>query len=352
MKTIEVSASKKYPVVIGSGLLDRIGEYAGNIKGIASAAVITDDIVDRFYGQRVCNALSQKGYKVFKYCIENGEKSKNTENFVKILNFLAEHRLNRTDAVFALGGGVVGDLAGFAAAAFLRGVRFIQLPTTLLAAVDSSVGGKTAVNLEKGKNLAGAFYQPNLVLCDTGCLSTLPHSVFTDGCAEVIKYGVIADSHLFRMLKKDIKSDFEDIISRCVEIKGDVVCGDEFESGRRQILNFGHTVGHAVELCSNYEIPHGNAVAIGMAVISAAAAKKGFCSRDCALEITALIEKYNLPVSCGFSHGQLYNAVLSDKKRAGDHITLVLPLEIGRCVLQKVSVSELEDFIKLGLSQL
>ncbi len=349
MKTVTVSASKTYDILIASGLLDGAGGYVRPFIPGGSAAIVTDDIVDRLYGGRLAASLTAAGLQTVRDVIPNGEASKNAETFIGLLNFLAESRLTRADAVVALGGGVVGDLAGFAAAAYMRGVRFIQIPTTLLAAVDSSVGGKTAIDLDAGKNLAGAFYQPEFVLCDLALLDTLRGEIFTDGLAEVIKYGVIADRELFDRLRKPIKPQLEEIVARCVSIKRDIVDADEFETGPRKLLNFGHTVGHAVERLSDYTVSHGRAVAVGMAVMARACAKSGICTDEAAREIVALIEAGGLPVTTDRGAAQLARAALSDKKRSGGTITLTVVERVGKCVLKDMPVEALESFIAPGL---
>ena len=349
MKTITVNASRTYNVIISPGLLREAGDYSRKAVGGKTAAIVTDDIVDGLYGKILAASLAVSGYHVVKFVIQNGEMSKNAENYIALLNFLAGERLTRTDVVFALGGGVVGDLAGFAAATYLRGVHLVQIPTTLLAAVDSSVGGKTAINLDTGKNLAGAFYQPDLVLCDYDLLATLPQEVLRDGFAEVIKYGVIADAELFEILKIKVDAKYEEILSRCVRIKRDVVCADERDTGERQLLNFGHTVGHAIEACSHYDISHGSAVAAGMAIVARASACAGICPPDCSDEIINMLKRYGLPENTSYKPEMLYSVMLSDKKRDGDSLTLVVPEKIGRCVLRKIPVGKLMDIICLGL---
>jgi len=350
MKTITINASKTYMVMIGNTLLDRAGKLIRKNLGGKIAAMITDDIVDGLYARRLETALRDAGYIVVKYVFAHGEQSKNSACFIDILNFLAQNHLSRTDVVVALGGGVVGDIAGFAAASYMRGVGFVQLPTTLLAAVDSSVGGKTAINLEAGKNLAGAFYQPDLVLCDYSTLDTLTPEVFNDGCAEVIKYGVIADEDFFETLKFPLKPQIETIISRCIEIKRDVVCADEYESGgRRQILNFGHTLGHAIEKCSDFTLPHGKAVAIGMAMITRAAVKKGLCSGETLSRLLEILTLQGLPSQTVYSEQALYDAVLMDKKSSGTHITLIVPKNIGNCQLHKAPLTQVREYLQLGL---
>lgn len=351
MKKIAVHASKEYEVIIGTSLLCQAGENAKRLFGTGKAAIITDDIVDSLYAESLEVSLKESGFDVSKMVFPNGETIKTPENVFAIVNFLAENHFTRSDVVFALGGGTVGDLSGFAASIFLRGIKLVQLPTTLLAAVDSSVGGKTAVNLNTGKNLAGSFYQPDLVLCDIDTLQTLPDRIFNDGCAEVIKYGVIQSKELFESIKKGIQSDLENIIASCVQIKSDIVSVDEHDRGIRQLLNFGHTAGHAVERFTDFAVSHGEAVAIGMVLLSKAAYKKGFCAKNVVEEIIQLLKQYALPVSTDLTAQQLLDSALSDKKREGGFISLVLPETIGKAITKKVSVEELLEFFHLGLEK-
>ena len=249
-----------------------------------------------------------------------------------------------------VGGGVVGDLAGFAAATILRGVDFVQIPTTLLAQVDSSVGGKVAIDLHAGKNLAGAFCQPAAVICDTDCLKTLPPDVFADGAAEAVKTGVLSDEALFALFEDGtLTADPGEVIARCVAYKAGVVERDEKEQGERKLLNLGHTVGHAIEKCSGYVIPHGHAVAAGLAVIARAAEALGWTEESLAARITACLSKNGLPTGTDYSAEALAEAALSDKKRAGGDITLVVPRKIGHCELRKVPVADLLPIIRAGL---
>ncbi len=348
MDAINIACSRPYQVLVGSGLLDEAGAKIAGVTGCCTAALVADDTVDALYGDRVQGSLERAGCRVARFCFPHGEQSKDMGTYVRLLNFLAENRLTRGDAVIALGGGVTGDLAGFAAATFLRGVPLVQLPTTLLAAVDSSVGGKTAVDLPQGKNLAGAFHQPSLVLCDCGTLDTLPDGVFRDGCAEVIKYGVLCDEEFFDSLQKPINEQREAVIARCVRIKSDIVIRDEQDRGERQLLNLGHTVGHAVEQCSGFSVSHGHAVAIGMAYAARAAFRRGLCRRDCPARIEEMLRLYGLPVRADWAPEALAQAALSDKKRRGGHITLVVPEAIGRCVLYPLPVDGLADWIRSG----
>lgn len=350
MKSITVHASSVYQVQIGSGLLEKSGLLVSEIKSPCKAAIISDSNVWPLYGARVRDSLLAAGFRIVNYTFPAGEISKNGETYLSILNFLAENKLTRSDIVIALGGGVVGDITGFAAATFLRGIHYIQIPTTLLAMVDSSVGGKTAIDLPVGKNLAGAFYQPSLVVCDIDVLSTLPDCTFRDGCAEVIKYGVLFDEALFCHLEAHgLNFDREETIARCVELKRDVVMEDEFDTGLRQKLNLGHTIGHGVEAQSNFEISHGQAVAIGMAIVSRAASAHGLCDTETASRVCAILEKFSLPENTEYTAAQLYLSALSDKKRSGGTVNLILPERIGCCNIKPTPISELQSFIEAGL---
>lgn len=348
MITVDVNVGKGYNIYIGKGLLESTGELALEVIKPCTAAIISDDKVDALYADRLTVSLEGAGFKVIKYVFPNGEASKNSATFVSILEFLAKNKLGRTDVIFALGGGVVGDMAGFAAACYLRGIRFVQIPTTLLAAVDSSVGGKTGIDLEAGKNLAGAFYQPEIVICDPMLLDTLDKAVFADGLAEAIKYGAIYDAHMLDLTSADLL-DVEAIIKRSAEIKAAVVEKDEKESGIRQILNFGHTFGHAVEKCSNYTISHGSAVAIGMAIISRACEKLGRIEVSYRERIEDILKKNSLPTRTGFDADALFEAMLSDKKRRNDNITLVLPKIPGECELLSLTLEKAKELLELGL---
>lgn len=348
MNEIFVEASKKYFVYVAGGLLESAGTFAKE-KGLwGKAAVISDSNVAPLYMQTVKKSLENSGFKVCTYVFESGETSKNAKTYIEILNFLAENKLSRTDTVFALGGGVVGDMAGFCAATYLRGVNFVQLPTSLLAMVDSSVGGKTAIDLEFGKNLAGAFYQPKFVLCDTDVLDTLPSLYCNDAMAEIIKYAFIYDATIVNLLKED-EIDITEIITRCIKIKSEVVAKDEFEGGLRKILNFGHTVGHSAELLSDYKIPHGNAVAIGMFVVANALEKRGKCKKGATKELLWLLDKFALPHRCDFSAESLAEKALNDKKASGDTISLVTISEIGKSGYEKIDFPTLRELIEEGL---
>ena len=350
MNTVHVTASRDYDVLIGSGLLGSIGARVAAFKKAKKVCIVSDTNVWPLYGNTVSSSITDAGLEAVRFVFPAGEESKNAATYLELLHCLAENHLTRTDLIVALGGGVVGDLAGFAAATYLRGISFIQVPTTLLAAVDSSVGGKTAIDLPAGKNLVGAFWQPSLVLCDTNCLNTLPEDIFRDGCAEVIKYAVLYDSHLFRYLAQTgLDFDRETVITRCVELKRDVVAQDEYDTGMRMKLNLGHTFGHGVEARSNFEISHGKAVAIGMAIIARAGFAKDICSKEVRDAILAVLDRFKLPSSCEFTAEQLFTAALSDKKRSGGTVSLIVPRSIADCVILPMPVTEIQSFIEAGL---
>lgn len=350
MTKLTVNASRTYEVVIGPDLLRQTGELSAGLIAGRTAVIVSDDNVFPLYGEIVRDSLEHAGFRAESFVFPAGEESKNPDTLIRLLNFLAEQQVTRADALFALGGGVTGDLTGLAAALYQRGIACVQLPTTLLAAVDSSVGGKTAVNLAAGKNLMGAFSQPVLVLCDTDTMMTLPQMVYAEGWAEVIKYAMIRSRDLALILKDlPVGADLEAVIAACVGIKRDVVMSDEFDTGERQILNFGHTVGHAIEKCSEYQIPHGIAVAIGMAVMTRACTAAGTCGEECMDVLTELLEKFHLPLTCDLDVFELLKAARSDKKRSGDSITLVLPKTVGECILKKTDFDELEQLVMMGI---
>lgn len=347
--------------------LAKAGEYIGKATG-RKICIITDANVDKLYGQPehdLWKSLEACGFDVYKYVFAGGEDHKNMSTVTAILEFLAEQSFTRSDMLLALGGGIVGDVTGFAASIFLRGIEFIQIPTTLLAVVDSSVGGKTGVNLSSGKNLAGAFWQPSLVLFDPDVLSTLSDELKLDGIAEAIKAGIIADGGIPTMLTGDAKdictvdlladiAMLTELAAKAVQVKKAIVEEDERESGSRALLNLGHTAAHAIEKCSDYDISHGHAVAMGMALVSNAAVKYGWCDEDssgetCHRRIIHMLKKFDFPLACPYSAADLTRAALHDKKRRGGEITLVIPEAIGNCVLKKIPVEDLEKFFEAGL---
>lgn len=350
IRTIPVGVAPAYEVSIGPGLLETCGQRLKPLLGECRVAVITDSTVAPLYLETVLQSLQQAGFATCSHIFPSGEGHKTLSTLSDLLEFLASQHLTRTDCVAALGGGVTGDMAGFAAAVYLRGIRCVQLPTTLLAAVDSSVGGKTAVDLTAGKNLAGAFSQPAAVLCDTDCLKSLPADVFADGAAEAIKTGVLCDETLFALFEDGtLTADPGEVIARCIAYKAGVVERDEKELGERKLLNLGHTVGHAIEKCSGFTIPHGHAVAAGLAIMARAAETLGWTEEPLAGRIAACLERNGLPTGTDYTAEALARAALSDKKRAGDTITVVVPRRIGECELKKLPVRELPGLIAAGL---
>lgn len=332
--TIKVKASKSYDVLVCHNQLTEIGSVLAERFEPCKIAILTDNIVDALYADIVISSLENSGFHCIKHTIPNGEISKNMDSVLGFINLMAKEQITRSDMVLALGGGVVGDMAGFASAIYLRGIKYIQVPTTLLAAVDSSVGGKTAVDITAGKNLIGAFNQPSLVFCDINTLNTLPKNIMRDGFAEVIKYGIILDKDLYNTLLEPNNNNLLQIVTRCIEIKRDVVAADEFDKGERQLLNFGHTIGHSIELLSNFTVTHGEAVAKGMVIAAKIGKECGYA--DVTKQIKNIVEMYGFDTSCPYSAGELYSVALSDKKRQKENITLVVPESIGKCVLDTI----------------
>ena len=348
MYTVKISASREYGVHIGHGLLNSFATDLTDIKPLCRVLVVTDKHVDEYYSQQVLRALELAGYRADKYVVPPGEGSKSMARFGNLLQALARARYTRTDLLIALGGGVVGDLTGFAASVYQRGIDFVQLPTTLLAAVDSSVGGKTAINLPQGKNMVGSFYQPIGVWCDTDTFDTLPPQVFADGLAEVIKYGILRDKELFEALKCGKIGNVEAVVERCVKIKKEIVQQDERDTGNRALLNLGHTFGHAIEKASNFTVSHGRAVGMGLAMAARAACRMGLCALQVDRQVEQVLALYGLSSCCNYPPEKLWPLAVGDKKREGDTIKLVLPTDIGHCVLHPVTTGELYTVFKAG----
>lgn len=348
MQNVHVNASRSYDILIGSGLLDNAGEYISAAISSRHVCVVTDDNVDALYSERMMATLAGHGFSAVKYVFPHGEASKCHKTLLGLYDFLADNGFTRSDALIALGGGVVGDLTGFAAATYMRGIGFVQVPTTVLAQTDSSVGGKTAVDIAGGKNLVGAFYQPQLVICDTDTLSSLTPEFFADGMAEVVKYGMIKSRELFDILtENDIHENLEDIITRCVSIKAQVVENDEREKGERMLLNFGHTLGHAIEKYYDYTgITHGYAVAIGMSTFTHIAEKCGMCEPGVSAKLDALLTKCHLPLTTEAPMDVLFKNSLGDKKRLSSGMNIIICPEIGTSRICSMSTEEYEKFLK------
>ena len=356
MRIVHVSlGNRSYDIKIAPGLIDRFGRECARLKLAARCAIITDTNVGKRYAKAVFNSLATTGFSPALIIVQPGEGAKDLKMVQACYNQLAVHRLERKSFIVALGGGVVGDLAGFVAATYLRGLPFVQVPTTLLAQVDSSVGGKVGVNLKAGKNLVGAFYQPRLVLCDLNAVKTLPEREFRAGLAEVIKYGIIYDAKLFarlehnlpKILKRDPKL-LAAVVARCCEIKAEVVGRDETDDGQRAILNFGHTIGHAIENISGYgKFLHGEAIAIGQVAAAKISHKiLGLPERDAA-RIENVFSRAGLPVQTGMKPSKrqkLLAAMRLDKKVSGGEIKFVLAKKIGKVVWnQRVPENVIHD---------
>ncbi|MBQ8082363.1 MAG: 3-dehydroquinate synthase, partial [Clostridia bacterium] len=326
------------------------GEEIAAVHAPCRAAVVTDSNVAPLYADRVETALRAAGFDFDLTVIPAGEEHKNIESFYLIQRHWAQIGLTRSDLAVALGGGVIGDLCGFSAAAYQRGIPFVQAPTTLLSAVDASVGGKTAIDLPEGKNMVGAFHQPLRVLCDTSAFSTLPEARWQDGAAEMIKHAVIADQALFTLMASGAwRGKTEDAVAQNVNIKRSFVVGDEKDKGKRQLLNFGHTIGHAIEHLSGYKLMHGQGVAIGMACETRAARKMGLTSLH-ESEIMEALSQNGLPVSTDFPVEEIIRVVSHDKKRQNRYISVIVPEKIGAARLHQLAPDEIRDYVTLGIS--
>lgn len=345
--TVEVKTNKSYDVIIESGAVDRVGELIKNTIDLKSKIfIVTDTNVAPLYLKRVIDSLQKVGYKSVNYIIEAGEQSKNLENFGRILNCAAAVGLTRTDCFLALGGGVVGDLCGFCASAFMRGVKFVQVATTFLAAIDSSVGGKTAVNLDEGKNMVGAFHQPSIVIIDTKTLNTLPEIEWKCGLGEAVKYAVLCGGEIYELLNDGIdENNLPRLIELCIKHKAFVVETDEKEQGLRKTLNLGHTIGHAVERISNFSIHHGIAVAMGISQIAKLELMRGILSQSEKQKIDDLIKKYSLLVDFDYKMERIVRAIVFDKKVESTNISIIGINAVGKTYIEKLGLSEFEDLL-------
>ena len=343
MKLTVNLGENSYPIFIENGIIKKSGEHISQIFSGQKIMIVSDDNVFPLYGQQVMDSL--KDYECHSLVLPHGEPTKNFQSLPKIYTAMLDAKLTRSDLVIALGGGVIGDLAGFAAASYLRGIKLVQIPTSLLAQVDSSVGGKVAVDLPQGKNLVGAFYQPKMVLIDPDVLNTLPEHFIKDGMGEVIKYGCIKDGALFDRLCahssfEDLKPELPEIIARCVDIKRIVVEADQFDTGERMLLNFGHTLAHTIEQYYNYEREsHGEAVGIGMYQITLMAEGKGLTGSGCADQIKKALDIYGLPSSCGLPVTDLTKAITLDKKNLNGKLNVVLLKELGSSYVYPTDIS-------------
>ena len=343
MTRIRVKTAIPYDVTVGGGVSRQAAEFIrGELFRAKKAAVVSDSVVDALHGDALASGLRAAGLDAPRFTFKAGERSKNLATYGELIGFLAESRLDRTDVVVALGGGVTGDLAGFAAATFKRGISFVQVPTSLLAMVDSSVGGKTGVDIAAGKNLVGAFHQPRAVFCDTDFLKTLPETWRMDGMGEVLKYAILGDANLFAKLEKEPLAPIGECeIAGCIGMKRDIVEKDEREGGMRKLLNLGHTFAHAIEKLSDYTVSHGRAVATGIAMAARTAVKQGTLSAEDGARMEALVAAMGYDTRCGLKTEDMCAAIAGDKKVEGDTIDLVLPQAIGRCFVKKTPLAEM-----------
>lgn len=347
MRKIRLSASASYDVLVGENLIQPAGQYVREISSARKVLIITDEVVKGLYFDIIAESLGESDFEVLSYVVASGEASKSLLSAEKIYSFLLENQFTRSDLIVALGGGVVGDLAGFVASTYMRGVDFVQIPTTLLAQIDASVGGKNGINLPQGKNLVGTIHQPRLVLADTNTLATLPKKLISDGMAEAIKCSLIKSSEFFNKIKNlELKDFLEDLIFECINIKKEIVEADEFEQNERKLLNFGHTLGHAIEKFYNFSgYTHGQAVAVGMACAARAGKKLGITKASAYEELISVLEKYQLPTEVPCDIEALIEIAKSDKKSAGDFFDVVLIESIGNGFVKRIPTADLRKYI-------
>ena len=348
MNRIEVKVNSPYAVLIERGLLARLGEELKNVTRANKVLVVTDTNVKGLYLRSAVQSLTDVGYEVHSFVFVAGEQSKTADTYLNIISALGENGFKRTDAVVALGGGVVGDIAGFAAATYMRGIDVVQVPTTLLAMIDSSIGGKTGVDLSYGKNLLGAFHQPRLVLADTSLLKTLPQKEWANGIGEGVKYACLAGGRIYEIMKDGlVKDNLEELVTLCAGYKADIVSKDEKEGGLRKLLNLGHTVGHAIEKQSNFETPHGIAVAQGVAIMAESAFKSGELSKEDCARINELLLKYKLGEISNIDES-IMGAIRVDKKAEGANVISIVVINgIGNCTVKKMTFDEFENYIDI-----
>ena len=338
MLTLKVNASKNYDIILSDNL-SQFSLMASHVNG-SNVLIVTDDNVNALYGGALDNYFT--GKNVFTYVLPHGEENKNGENYFKIINFLAENGFTRNDAVVTFGGGVVGDIGAFVASTYMRGITLIAVPTTLLSAVDSSVGGKTGIDLPSGKNLCGTFYQPNAVYINVNFLKTLPNREVVSGMGEVIKYAFLSDTVNSELISKGVTKE---LIYNCLQIKANVVNNDEFENGLRMILNLGHTVGHAIESLSGYNYSHGECVAKGINYAIKLSKKVLNLSDNVTTKLYGVLNLYNFDLTCNFTAKELVNQIKKDKKSTGDSVNFVLVEDVAKPVVKKISYTELENLL-------
>lgn len=337
----------KSEVLICKGLFENFGNYISNITQPCKVLILSDENVAKLYIKKLRENLEKSGFKVSEFIIKPGEKSKTLFTAMKIYEKMASDFISRSDMIISLGGGIVSDIAGFAAATYLRGIKFVSIPTSLLAQIDASIGGKNGVNLSFGKNLVGTFYSPKLVLVDSNLLLTLPEKELKCGIAEAIKCGCIKDEKLFEIFENEnFENNIDEVIKRSIEVKKQLAEKDEFDSGERKLLNFGHTLGHAYEFLGNFErLSHGEAVAIGMSEITKISEKFGLTKEETSKRLAEVLKKNSLPVSSNFAKKDVLKAVLHDKKISGSFIDLVVLKGIGSGFIHRISCSKINDFL-------
>ncbi len=350
MKTLNVNlGSNGYSIIIKKSLIKNLGHEIKSIYGNKKICLVTDKNVFSLYGSCVKKSLEKYNYDITFVVVEPGEASKSMDVLKSVYQQFIDFNLTRSDLVIALGGGVVGDLAGFAASTYLRGIDYVQVPTSLLAQIDSSIGGKVALNIDQGKNLIGSFYQPKKVIIDPDLLSTLPDKFIKDGMAEVIKYACIKDSSLFKLLlsidaKEQLFSHIEEIIYRCCHIKGEVVENDQYDKGERMLLNFGHTLGHAIERYFNYGYTHGQAVAIGMNYITEKSESLGYTETGTAEKIKNVLDKFNIEYKMpSLDMKKIKDIILLDKKNISGILNLILLKSIGHGFIKSLSIENIDE---------
>ena len=347
MKRITVNTSKIYDVLLGNGLVQRLPELIAPICQGRKVGIITDDTVERLYANNVAQELASLGYQVNLFSFPQGEESKHIRTLSEILEYFAQYHFTRKDIFLSIGGGVVGDITGLAASLYMRGIQFIQVPTTLLSMVDASVGGKTAVDLKAGKNLVGAFWQPSMVVADTCVIANLPTDIFAEGMAEVIKSDLIANAGIVGwVLQGTLNEHLAEAIESCIRMKQGVVEQDEYETkGLRKVLNMGHTVAHAIEKLSSYKVSHGVAVATGLVWEAKIAQHLGLCSASLVNEIKREVDCYDLYYEVPYTVEDMVEAMRSDKKNEDSKIVFVFPITYGKCEERKLEQKELNDII-------
>ncbi|HKK96296.1 MAG TPA: 3-dehydroquinate synthase [Anaerovoracaceae bacterium] len=345
MTKISINTNPSYDVIIEENLLNSLGKYLLEYLKPCKLCIITDSTVNSLYASKVKSSLENAGYITSKVVFPPGEHSKSLANYANIIEAIGDEGLTKFDCIIALGGGVVGDLAGFVASSYMRGIKYVQIPTSYLASLDSSVGGKTGINLLRGKNLVGSFWNPLIVLCDPMVFNTLPTVKRMDGIAEAVKNAVVTDKNLLSPIKSN---SYNYVIERCVSIKKSIVEADQYEESLRQLLSFGHLIGHAIEKLSGYSISHGHAIAAGMVFEAKAAYNMNLTDNDISEELNLLLNDLGFNTEINYSVEDLYNYAIMSKRINRDKINIIVPTEIGKCKLVKLDLNLLRDYLNSG----